>query len=107
MIVITSLVETPRRVYAEDEFCLRVSDKTGSEVLIREVITENKVLDFIASYRFAQEDGTVVGFHLSGVFACKSELPKELQEAVLIEDLTLEQRANFVRTAGINLEGRA
>lgn len=106
MIVITSFVETTRVVTDGDEFQLRISDKTGSEMFIRETITESKVLDYIASYRFALDDGTVVGFHLSGVFANKAELPKELQEAVFIEDLSREQYENFVRTCGIERPAR-
>lgn len=105
MIVITRLIETPKFLVPNDEFCLRVSDVTGCEVVITERVTVTKVIDFIASFRFALEDGTCPGFHLTGVFANKAELPKELREAVLIEDLSPEQYANFVRTVGVERPG--
>lgn len=103
MIVITSLDNTPRHLHPGDEFQLLVTDSTGATVVIRETILVEKVIDYIASFRFALEDGTCPGFHLTGVFACRSELPKELQEAVLFQDLTPEQKANFERTVGIKL----
>lgn len=101
MIVITSLKSKAFHLAPDDEFCLRVTDLLGCEVLIREKVTEHKVIDYIASFRFALEDGTCPGFHLTGIFANKAELPKEIREAVFIEDLTPEQYANFVRTVGV------
>lgn len=103
MIVITSLNTTPRVVFPGDEFHLRVTDLTGSEVVIRETITVEKTIDFIASFRFALEDGTCPGFHLMGVFACRSELPQELQDAVMLDNLSPEQRERFVASVGIKV----
>lgn len=101
MIVITSLSSKKFHLLPDDEFCLKVTDSLGCEVLIRETITEHKVIDYIASFRFALEDGTCPGFHLTGIFANKAELPKEIREAVFIEDLTPEQYVRFVRSVGI------
>lgn len=103
MIVITYLDTRPRHALPGDEFHLRVHDDTGAEVVVRERITVEKVIDFIASYRFALEDGTCPGFHLSGVFACSAELPKELREAVRFEALSDVQRANFIASVGVKL----
>jgi hypothetical protein len=87
-----------------DEFHLTIKDGLNYEVVISEKITVNKVIDFIASFRFALEDGTCPGFHLMGVFACKSELPEELKNAVMLNDLTKKQYANFAKSVGVKLE---
>lgn len=105
MIVITKLYEGERYVCPGDEFQLCIKDDLFCEVLIRETITVSKVINFIASFRFALEDGTCPGFHLTGVFANKDELPKELKDAVMLEDLTPEQYANFAKSVGIKLGG--
>ena len=39
-----------------------------------------------------------------GVFACKSELPEELKNAVMLEDLTPKQYKNFVKSVGVKIE---
>lgn len=103
MIVITSLDTTPKVLLPGDEFHLTVTDATGSQVVIRETITVEKTIDFIASFRFALEDGTCPGFHLMGVFACRSELPIELQNAVVLNDLSPEQRERFIASVGIKV----
>lgn len=104
MIVVTSVNNSRRHLIEGDEFCLTVTDAMGCEVMIRETITVAKVIDYIASYRFALEDGTCPGFHLSGVFANQAELPEELRNAKLLEDLTPEQYANFERSVGVKIE---
>jgi len=62
-----------------DTFNFTVKDSLGCEVVIREEITSRKLIDFIASFRFALADGTCPGFHLTGIFGCKSELPDEIK----------------------------
>jgi len=103
MIVITSVNNTRRHVQVGDRFCLKITDGMGSQVVIEEEITVEKTIDFIASYRFALEDGTCPGFHLSGIFGCRYELPIEIQNAVMLEDLTPEQHQRFIETAGVKL----
>jgi len=76
----------------------------GCEVLIQEKITVSKTIDFIASYRFALEDGTCPGFHLCGIFGNQTELPEEFKEAKLLEDLTKEQYRNFARSVGTEIK---
>jgi hypothetical protein len=104
MIVITSLSTIPRRVRPGDEFHLTIKDWFDCEAVISEKITVDKVIDFIASFRFALEDGTCPGFHLIGVFASKSELPEELKNAVMLNDLTKKQYANFAKSVGAKIE---
>lgn len=101
MIVITSLDTTERKLMPGDLFKLNIRDATGHHVAICEEITEYKTINYIASYRFALEDGTCTGFHLCGIFANKDALPVEIIQAVRLEDLTTEQRENFNRTSGI------
>jgi len=103
MIVITSLNTTSRWVCPGDEFRLTITDGLDCEVMINETITVEKEINFIASFRFALEDGTCPGFHLTGVFANKDELPKELREAKLLEELTKEQYRNFKKSVGIKI----
>ena len=101
MIVITSLSEVDWYVLPGDEFCLTVTDEFGHHLIISEMITVSKVINYVASYRFALEDGSCPYFHLSGIFANKNALPREMKEAVLLENLTPEQRSNFVASVGI------
>lgn len=103
MIVITSKSDIVRCVTPGDEFHLTITDALGSEVIINENITVSKIIDFVASFRFALDDGTCPGFHLMGVFACKSELPKELQDAVMFEDLTEQQQKKFLDSVGVSI----
>lgn len=100
MIVITSICRTPRVVEPGDRFRLSVRDDQGEIICIEEEITENKVIDFVASYRFALDDGTCLGFHLSGFFGNSAELPLEIQQAVRVDDLTPAQRERFLATVG-------
>ena len=104
MIVITTLSRTPRNVCPGDVFNLTIIDDLECKVIICEQITVSKVIDFIASFRFALEDGTCPGFHLTGIFANSKELPKEIQDAVMLEDLTKKQYENFKKSVGIDLE---
>ncbi len=105
MIVLTSVNES-RVIYTVpgDEFRMTVKDMMGSEVLIREEIITYRRIDYIASYRFCLEDGTCPGFHLCGIFGSKAELPKEMKQAVRIEDLTEEQHANLVKSVGVKIK---
>ncbi|MBE9546145.1 MAG: hypothetical protein IMF10_01455 [Proteobacteria bacterium] len=112
MIVITCLVNRTYHVCPGDEFNLTVRDnytKPGaniSEVIIREVITVTKIINFIASFRFCLEDGTCSGFHLAGIFANKDELPREIREAKKLTDLTDEQYKNFTKSLGVDIARR-
>lgn len=73
------------------------------EVVIEEVITKHMVIDFVASFRFALEDGTCDGNHLAGIFANSRELPKEIKAGVMIDDLTPEQFENFKKSVAIEI----
>ena len=100
MIVITSLMKSPKYVCAGDRFQLTVSAHGHKDVVISEDITYNGVIDFAVSFRFADDKGRCIGFHLSGFFGCKDNLPKEMKEAKMFEDLKGEQRRNFIKTCG-------
>lgn len=100
MIVITSERFDRFCVAPTDRFCLTVSDSLGAKIIIDEEITVNRTIDFVASYRFALEDGTCPGFHLAGIFGNKAELPIEIVNAKRLSDLTPEQLENFTRTVG-------
>ena len=108
MIVITSLVDRAREVLPGDEFRLTIRDNTGTEVLISEMIKVAKTIDFIASYRFALEDGTCPGFHLCGIFGNKKELPEEFKTAKQLHELSKKQLGNFKRSVGVAIkDGKA
>ena len=106
MIVITSLTRTERHVVPGDTFNLAIRDGLNCEVLISETITVAKTIDFFASYRFTQEDGMCLGFHLCGIFGNSKELPIEIKEAKMLEDLTKEQYRNLEESVGIKLPKR-
>ena len=98
MIVITKLVtDCPRFVHPGDIFSLKIN----KEEVIIETITEEKVIDYVASFRFARTDGSCVGFHVMGFFGNSKELPDEMKKAKQLKDLTSKQRENFNRTCGV------
>lgn len=100
MIVITRLVEKTYCVMPGDEFRLTVTEARRENTVISEAITYTGVIDFIASFRFADDKGRCIGFNLCGFFGNKKFLPKEMQEAKRFEDLTTEQKKNFIDTCG-------
>ena len=107
MIVITKFVEKTFCVVPGDVFALTVSAHTYEDSVIREEITYTGVIDFIASFRFADDKGRCIGFNLCGFFGNKKFLPKEMQEAKRFEDLTVEQKKNFIDTCGTVLFAKA
>ncbi len=100
MIVLTSLERRTFHVSPGDTFNLSVKNGPFETKIITEEITTSKVIDFIASFRFAMEDGTCMGFHLSGFFGNSEELPQEIRDAKRLEDLTELQRKNFIASVG-------
>ena len=103
MIVITSLKQDPFYVMFGDTFHLSVVDQAGRKEIIVEEITVTKTIDYVASFRFAQEDGTVLGFHLSGFFGDSRNLPDEIKRAVFFDELSSDQKRRFVDSAGMKL----
>lgn len=103
MIIITSLIEREYSLCPGDTFNLAVENFDGTETLIRETVTKNKVVNYIASFVFALDNGRVPSFNLCGIFTNKNDLPVEIERAVLVKDLTPEQRKNFIESCGINL----
>lgn len=103
MIVLTSIGNKIFNCTKGDRFRLTISDSTGCDVVIDEEITENKIIDYIATYRFAMEDGRCPGFHLCGIFGNRNELPKEIIEAIPFNDLTRKQKENFKKTCSIKI----
>lgn len=101
MIVLTSVNNQTFSLCPGDEFHLTVKDEMGFHILVKEVVTVNKTINFVASFRFAFDDGTCPSFHLCGFFGNKEELPSEMENAVMLGDLTVEQLSNFKRTVGI------
>lgn len=100
MIVLTSVERQAFYVSPGDTFNLSVKSGSFETKIITEEITVSKIIDFIASFRFAMEDGTCMGFHLSGFFGNSKELPQEIRDAKQLEDLTELQRKNFIASVG-------
>lgn len=105
MIVLTAINCNPKHVMDGDEFRMLVTDSTGCEVMVTEQITVTKTIDFVAAFRFALEDGTCPGFHLTGIFGCIQELPKEILRGKLLEELTDEQAQRFAQSCGVKTAG--
>lgn len=103
MIVITHKKTDVFHVLPGDTFNLTVSDATKQETVISEQITEPMTIDFTCSFRFALEDGTVPGFHLSGFFGNSRALPPEMENAVLFEDLPYEKKKRFADSCGVQM----
>jgi len=104
MIVITNLSERVYHTLPGDVFCLKVTSNGTEESVIEETITQTRTLDFICSFRFAADDGTVQGFHLSGFFGDKNNLPDEMKNAVMMDDLPPDKKKRFTESAGIKFK---
>lgn len=100
MIIITSLKEREYCVCKGDKFNLSISGVDKDDVIISEEINITGIINYIASFRFAQDNGKCIGFNLCGFFGNKDYLPKEIKEAVMVQDLTEEQKSNFIETCG-------
>lgn len=98
MIIITSAVKCNYFVLPGDTFNLTVTDSSGEKELITEVVTEKTIIDYAVSFRFANEDGSLLGFHLCGFFGNKGNLPDEIKNAIHIDNLSKLQRNNLNRT---------
>ena len=105
MIVFTSVKRDRYELVAGDTFNLTVSDKFHGKTVISEKITKNFFVDFVASYRFAGQDGTVISPHLCGIFGQSDNLPSEFAGAVMFDDLTQEQKRNFANSCGTKIDG--
>lgn len=100
MIIITNQVDIKKHCTPGDTFTLTVWDRFGSECVITEEITVEKVIDYAATFKFADEDGTCSSFNLCGIFSCNGQLPREIREATHFNDLTTEQKLRFSATCG-------
>jgi len=107
MIIITSLIEREYHVCDGDEFHLSIRGVDKENIVISEEINITGIINYIASFRFAQDNGKCIGFNLCGFFGNKDYLPKEIKEAVMVKDLTGEQKANFIETCGTIMKGEA
>jgi hypothetical protein len=88
-------------VHKGDEFHLTITDDLGHQVLVREEIHVNTYIDFIAAYRFINEDGTCNGYHLAGIFGQRDALPDEIKNALTWDQLTKQQQKNLIKTVGL------
>jgi hypothetical protein len=103
MIVITCLKLEEHRLKPGDIFSVSIADSLGQSWEIEEEITREQTIDYMASFRFACENGACLGFHLMGVFANSKCLPDEFKEAVMFDDLSEEQKRNFRQSIGIKI----
>ena len=112
MIVITTISRGQWHLSAGDTFSLIIgtdsfpctADKvTTREAIIKEEITETGEVDFCASFRFTQEDGTCIGNHFCGIFAKESELPEEIKNARFVDNLSQEQLTNFTNSVNVKI----
>lgn len=74
-----------------------------TKVLSAEV-TMDTYVDYYAIYVFAEDDGTVTGNNMCGLFGKKENIPKEIQNATHLDNLTPYQRTKFDRTCPIRSE---
>ena len=56
-----------------------------------------------ASFCFTQDDGTCVRNHFCDIFALESDFPDEIKNAKMVEDLTPEQRENFLKSLNVEI----
>jgi hypothetical protein len=104
MIVITKLIEKTYSVTPGDLFSLTITSDNFEDTVIQEEINYTGEVNFIASFRFADDKGRCIGFNLCGFFGVKEALPREIREAKKFEDLTSEQKKNFIDTCGTILQ---
>lgn len=96
MIVITALNTLPKLVFQGETFEALITDATGHQFIISESIQHKRVIDYVAVFRFALNDGTC--FNLSSICTNREELPPEFADAVLFDDLDMARQDKFRQT---------
>jgi len=98
VIIITSTINYNCTLFPGDTFNLTIRDGSGEETLITEIILEECSINYAISFRFAEEDGSLVSFNLCGFFGNRENLPEEIKNAICVDDLSELQRYNFHKT---------
>lgn len=107
MIVLTAVrTDLEKHLDEGDIFNMIMRDQTGSEVILTETLKGPQIINYVATYRFADEDGTVRQFHLSGIFGDRDNLPRDIADAVRYDNLEPAVQRRFFDTCGANLRGK-
>jgi len=103
MIIISSEERESRHLSTGDTFNIVITRANGTrDYILSEEITRPMTIDYFCIFQFAEEDGTVVGANLAGFFGVEAELPRELQEAKRLHQLSHVQKVSFVHTSNLS-----
>lgn len=72
-----------------------------TEEILSQDITVTTTIDCVMMFQFADDSGRVLGFHMSAFIGRQDELPLELQNGVMFQDLSHDQKRNFLETCGM------
>lgn len=103
MIILTYKFDKPFHVHPGDTFRITITDNFKCEVVIQEEIITERIIDFVASFRYADNDGFCSTFNLCGIFAESRNLPVEFRDVVLYHDLPAHIKENFIRSCNTKI----
>lgn len=83
-----------------DTFTLKIHSEKGEDRQVYE-ITEPTHITMYGGFVFANQDGTVEHPQYIGFFGDRDNLPTELEDALLQEELSPQQYQNFITSYGL------
>lgn len=109
MIIISTEQHKPFYLLPGDTFNLTITnrDTKKQEIIISEVINRPMNIDYYCAFQFALDDGSVVGNNIAGFFGMEADLPQEIRDAVRANDMSYEQKVNYMRTTHLTYEWAA
>jgi hypothetical protein len=99
LIILITVKECDYTIYPGDTFSLTIND----DIIVSETFTEKRVINYVATFVFAKENGSVLSSNACGIFGNKNDLPEEIKNAVYWEDLPIDKRNNFISSAGFSI----
>jgi len=105
MLVILNKTETNLQFSIGDELKITYNDGLNDHILIdkRSFDTYGKI-DLVYIFIFTDEDGYAYGSNFGCIFCSLDNIPKEILEAVHVNDLPTNKRFNLACTSSLKLK---
>lgn len=102
MKVITSIKNARKTLLPGDCFIITLNEGSPEEIVFKEEINEQKMVEYIATYRYADLNGNVD--NCSSLYVSYGDYKDYIfltNSGKLLSNLSREQQANFLRTSNI------
>jgi len=87
-----------------DTFTISYNTSGKEEKVLEHKVEKGKIVNYVVTFIFALEDGSVAGFNIAAFLGMKEHLPEEIKNAIHCDDLTNDQKEKFLATGGIKLD---